>query len=100
MHDHSSRMRSRLDVRGGGGWQSKRRVPRVDTDSQHCRLGQRAIQSCQAGSTRATGVCWSMISLTSTPQAEQSGARQGSSRALAVNQPVSTCGSRFIAARC
>ena len=45
------------------------------------RLGQAAIQASQTGSTRATGVCWSMISETSTPQGVASGRRHGRSRA-------------------
>ena len=43
-------------------------------------MGQRASQASQTGSTRATGVCWSMTSETRTPQAEHAGQRQGRSR--------------------
>lgn len=51
-------------------------------------VGQRFSHSSQTGSTRTTGVCCSMISLTSTPQAPQSGSRHGRSRAVSANQPV------------
>src|SRR3954466_11055068 len=44
-------------------------------------VGQRAIHSRQTGSTRATGVCWSITSDTSTAQAATSGPRHGRSRA-------------------
>src|SRR4051794_4204907 len=44
-------------------------------------VGQRAIHSRQTGSTRATGVCWSITSNTSTAQASTSGRRHGRSRA-------------------
>lgn len=47
-------------------------------------MGQRAIQSCQTGSTRCTGVCWSMNSDTTTPQGVEF--RQGRGRALSSNQ--------------
>ena len=39
-----------------------------------------------SGITRFTGVCCSMNSLTSTPQAPKPGCRQGRSRALSANQ--------------
>ena len=38
------------------------------------------IHSCQTGSTRATGVCWSMTSDTKTPHGHRPAARQGRSR--------------------
>ena len=40
-------------------------------------VGQRAIHSRQTGSTRATGVCWSITSLTSTAHASMPGRRHG-----------------------
>ena len=49
-------------------------------------VGHRAIQERYSGSTRATGVCCSMISLTSTAQGVAPGARQGRSRALRAYQ--------------
>src|SRR3954452_14011360 len=52
--------------------------------------GQRAIQSRQTGSTRATGVCCSMTSLTSTAQASTSGRRHGRSRAAVAYQSTRT----------
>src|SRR4051794_36236555 len=48
--------------------------------------GQRAIHSRHTGSTRATGVCCSMTSLTSTAQASTPGRRQGRSRAAVAYQ--------------
>src|SRR3954451_16002110 len=53
-------------------------------------VGQRAIQSRQTGSTRATGVCCSMTSLTSTAQASTSGRRHGRSRAAVAYQSTRT----------
>src|SRR3954454_11878771 len=44
-------------------------------------VGQRAIHSRQTGSTRVTGVCWSITSDTSTAHASTSGRRRGRSRA-------------------
>src|SRR5215212_4770616 len=49
-------------------------------------VGQRAIQSRQTGSTRDTGVCWSITSLTSTAHASTPGRRQGRSRAAVAYQ--------------
>jgi hypothetical protein len=49
-------------------------------------VGHRASQAACAGSTRATGVCCSMISLTSTDHGDASGRRQGRSRACAAYQ--------------
>src|SRR3954470_15440376 len=62
-------------------------------------VGQRASHSRQSGSTRATGVCCSITSLTSTAQASTPGRRHGRSRAAVANQstitsPVSGPGSR------
>ena len=55
-------------------------------------VGQRRIQSAYLGSTRFTGVCWSMNSLTITAQAPASGSRQGSSRAFTAYQArISRC---------
>ena len=48
--------------------------------------GQRRSHSSQTGRTRTTGVCWSITSLTSTPQGVHSAARHGSSLALDANQ--------------
>lgn len=44
--------------------------------------GQRASHASQAGSTRTTGVCWSMTSLTRMAQALVPGLRHGRSRAF------------------
>src|SRR3954463_7699917 len=49
-------------------------------------VGQRAIHSRQTGSTRATGVCWSITSDTSTAQASTSGRRHGRSGAAVTYQ--------------
>ena len=49
-------------------------------------MGHLAIQLRYSGSTRATGVCCSMISLTSTAQGVTPGARQGRSRAFRAYQ--------------
>src|SRR5215217_949694 len=49
-------------------------------------VGQRAIHSRQTGSTRATGVCWSITSLTRTAHASTPGRRQGRSRAAVAYQ--------------
>src|SRR3954451_16043292 len=49
-------------------------------------VGQRAIHSRQTGSTRATGVCWSITSETSTAQASTPGRRHGRSRAAVAYQ--------------
>ena len=49
-------------------------------------MGQRAIHSRQTGSTRATGVCCSITSLTSTAQASTPGRRHGRSRAAVAYQ--------------
>src|SRR5690625_6531639 len=48
--------------------------------------GQRFIHASQGSQTRATWVCCSMTSETSTPQAVVSGSRQGSWRALVAYQ--------------
>jgi carbonic anhydrase len=53
-------------------------------------VGQRATQASQIGSTRATGVCCSMNSLTSTCQGETPGLRQGRSRCSRSYQPRSS----------
>ena len=50
--------------------------------------GQRASHCSYTGRTRLTGVCWSMNSLTITPQAPASGRRQGRSRACSSNQSM------------
>lgn len=61
-------------------------------------VGQVAIQARQAGSTRLTGVCWSMNSLTMTPQGSGStfsgDLRQGRSRAEPANHRITVlvCG--------
>src|SRR5665647_737 len=44
-------------------------------------VGHRSSHSRHTGCTRATGVCWSITSLTSTPQGVRSAARHGRSRA-------------------
>ena len=49
-------------------------------------VGHRASQLRYAGTTRATGVCCSMISLTSTDQGVVPGPRHGRSRAWRENQ--------------
>ena len=49
-------------------------------------VGHRASQLRWAGTTRATGVCCSMISLTSTDQGVAPGPRHGRSRAQRANQ--------------
>src|SRR5690348_2539577 len=51
-------------------------------------VGQRTIHDRQAGSTRTTGVCCSITSLTSTPHPLVPGARQGRSRAFASYQAM------------
>ena len=60
-------------------------------------VGQRATQSIQIGATRATGVCWSMNSLTMICQAVTSGARQGRSRRAVAYQSISSAGRKLIA---
>src|SRR5690606_12739515 len=62
-------------------------------------FGQRSIHCRHTGSTLATGVCCSMISLTSTPHGVQSAWRHGRSRALASNQSSSVWGSMDIPGR-
>src|SRR5947209_8177858 len=52
--------------------------------------GQRAIHSRQTGSTRATGVCCSITSLTSTAHASTPGRRHGRSRAAVAYQSTRT----------
>ena len=52
--------------------------------------GQRASHSRQTGSTRATGVCCSITSLTSTAHASTPGARHGRSRAAEAYQSTIT----------
>ena len=49
-------------------------------------VGHRSIHSNQIGWTRATGVCWLMISKTSVPQSDTSSPRMGRSRLLDANQ--------------
>jgi glycine cleavage system transcriptional repressor len=51
-------------------------------------VGQRFIHDRQAGSTRTTGVCCSITSLTRTPHALVPGARHGRSRAFASYQAM------------
>ena len=51
-------------------------------------MGQRVSQARQAGSTRFTGVCWSMNSLTMIAQGVASGVRQGRSRLLVSYQSM------------
>ena len=53
----------------------------VCTAASAAGVGHRAIHLRYSGSTRATGVCCSIISLTSTDQGVAPGARQGRSRA-------------------
>jgi hypothetical protein len=48
--------------------------------------GHWAIHSRQRGSTRATGVCWSITSLTSTAHGSVPGSRHGRSRAAPAYQ--------------
>src|SRR5581483_1339225 len=48
--------------------------------------GHRAIQDSYTGSTRATGVCWSMNSLTMTAHGPASLARHGKSLRWIANQ--------------
>src|SRR3954470_5991816 len=65
---------------------------------------QRAIPSRQTGSTRATGVCWSITSDTSTAHASTSGRRQGRSRAAdayqsTIRSPVSSGGASAVTLR-
>jgi len=48
--------------------------------------GHRSSHSRQTGSTRATGVCWSITSLTNTAQASMPGRRHGRSRAAVAYQ--------------
>src|SRR2546430_2806399 len=52
-------------------------------------VGQRASQAYQIGSTLDTGVCCSMISLTSTPHGPAVACRHGRSRACPSNQAIS-----------
>src|SRR3954465_6426212 len=61
-----------------------------ETSASAAGVGQRAIHSRQTGSTRATGVCCSMTSLTSTAQASTSGRRHGRARAAAAYQSTRT----------
>src|SRR5262249_4174438 len=49
---------------------------------------QRVTQSRHAGTTRTTGVCWSMTSLTRIAQALVPGARHGRSLAFRSNHPM------------
>src|SRR5699024_9314718 len=46
-------------------------------------VGQRSIHAVQDGATRATGVCWLIVSETRTPHGVVDSARQGRSRAWA-----------------
>ena len=62
-------------------------------------VGQVAIHAVQTGSTRATGVCWSMNSLTITPHGVVPARRQGRSRASARNQSWTTSDSDTIVDR-
>src|SRR5215211_6490744 len=57
-----------------------------ETRARSAGVGHRASQSRQTGSTRATGVCCSITSLTSTAQASTPGRRHGRSRAAPAYQ--------------
>ncbi len=101
-------------VGGDGGGrlvqaQGSARIAELPPGAQHLVLrlggqaegrGQRRIHSSQIGWTRLTGVCCSIVSLTSTPHPVVPGARHGSGRAVAANQSINSTGSRDGAAGC
>ena len=58
----------------------------VGADARAAGVGQRSSHAACTGSTRATGVCWSISSLTMTDHAVASGRRQGRSRACSSYQ--------------
>ena len=61
---------------------------RAGQPAKRAGVGHRRSHSSKTGVTRATGVCWSMSSLTSTPQGVVPGRRHGRSRALASYQRI------------
>ena len=71
----------------GGRLVQPQRPPRIpEPAGSAAGVGHRASQLWCAGTTRASGVCCSMISLTSTDQGVAPGPRHGRSRAWRENQ--------------
>src|SRR3954463_11988864 len=56
-------------------------------------VGHRSNHASYAGTTRATGVCWSITSLTSTAHADVPGRRHGRARAAPASHAVTASAS-------
>src|SRR5699024_694136 len=80
---HSCRLDAR---RGEPSLPQARKTAALLASAKSAGVGQREIQSCHCGATRATGVCWLMTSLIKTPQAEVFLSRHGRGLSLRSNQ--------------